>query len=150
MLRPAALGQRSCSRPSDSHLITGLARRSEQDSARRVERAHYTGAQMAKRPTLEERIETISHLREQCDTGEASRTLLGKEISCKSSLAVAAAARAIGELGLEELGHELPKAFARLLREPAKSDPQCAAKLAIVEALSALDAPTDDLFPRSH
>lgn len=100
---------------------------------------------MATRPTVEERLEAVQATRDEPDS-EASRSLLRKELGSKTSHVVAAAARVVGDLEIEELGRLLPAAFQRFLRDPVKTDPRCAAKLAIAEALVALGAPTDDLF----
>jgi len=100
---------------------------------------------MSPRQTIEERLAAVAAAREDPES-EASRALLAKELASKASHVVAAAAHVVGELHLEELGRLLPAAFQRFLRDPVKTDPQCAAKLAIAEALAELDAPTDDLF----
>ncbi len=100
---------------------------------------------MAARPSLEQRLADIAALRDR-PVDEAARALLRKELGSKNGAAVAAAAQLVGELGLEELGKSLVVAFSRLLRDPIKSDPRCVAKIALVEALAALGAPTDDLF----
>jgi hypothetical protein len=59
---------------------------------------------------------------------------------------VASAAKLVAEHTLEALVPELPLAFERLLEQPAKRDPGCRGKVAIVRALHTLDSWDDRVF----
>lgn len=69
-------------------------------------------------------------------------------LSVKQGPVVAKAARIVGELEIEALVPDLHAAFERLLLNPVKSDPGCAAKTAIARALYTMGAYEDALFLR--
>jgi HEAT repeat protein len=64
----------------------------------------------------------------------------------KSNLVVAKAAKLAGDFELPELQPELVSAFERFMRDPAKNDRGCAAKMEIARALEALGAPEAAVF----
>jgi HEAT repeat protein len=61
---------------------------------------------------------------------------------------VATAAQIAGEAELAELEPDLTRAFERLMRNPVKTDPGCAAKIALIEALTQLDGAAEDVYLR--
>ncbi|HEV3260781.1 MAG TPA: HEAT repeat domain-containing protein [Gemmataceae bacterium] len=65
-----------------------------------------------------------------------------------SNLVVAEAAEIAGKGQLGELAPDLVAAFDRFLESPAKTDKQCRAKTAVVEALNGLEFPEEDVFLR--
>lgn len=67
-------------------------------------------------------------------------------MSAREGAIVAKAATIAGELELDELGPDLRAAFHRLLEQPVKRDPGCAAKTAIASALHRSGAYEDALF----
>jgi HEAT repeat protein len=89
-----------------------------------------------KRVTFEDELRTLSDVAANPRSDDA-RSRLTVGLRSKRSLVVARAARLIKEHALEGFEAELKDAFARFLRhdDPAKSDPVCQAKLALIEAL---------------
>lgn len=102
---------------------------------------------MAKKRALEETLKELHRLR--ADPGsEASQAELRRIVARDSSLAVAKAAAIVGDFTLGALVADLKAAFDRFFAEPARSDPGCAAKRAIVEALRRLDEGDLELYRR--
>jgi HEAT repeat protein len=102
---------------------------------------------MAKRKSLEESLVEIRALRGH-PTSEESIQQLQKGLSDKSNHVVAAAAEIASELWIEDLEEALVEAFDRFMIDPLKTDPGCAAKAAITEALYRMDAYQQELFLR--
>ena len=73
---------------------------------------------------------------------------LAKGLADRNNYIAAKAARVAGEVNAREVIPQLETAFERFLTNPAKTDPQCQAKIAIAKALSALDYQEPDLFLR--
>jgi HEAT repeat protein len=65
--------------------------------------------------------------------------LLRKSLQDRTSLVVAEAAKTAAELHIVELIPDLLAAYARLFENPAKADPKCWGKTAIVRALTTMD-----------
>jgi HEAT repeat protein len=72
--------------------------------------------------------------------------LIAASLRHKSHLVAARAARAVREGGLTTLSADLIATFPRLLEDPIRRDPGCAAKLEIVRALMALDVPAPEVY----
>src|SRR6266852_5744188 len=89
---------------------------------------------MAKRQTTETKVAHLKTLRNDPHSS-AALTELRKVLADRSNYVVARAAEIVGEFEIRTLAPELVAAFHRLTIEPAKTDPQCLAKTAIVEAL---------------
>ncbi len=70
--------------------------------------------------------------------GDERTQYLAKSLQAKSNFLVANAARIIAREDITELENELILSFERLLKTPLKSDPSCAAKIAILETLISL------------
>jgi HEAT repeat protein len=61
---------------------------------------------------------------------------------------VARAAAVVADGDRVELAPDLAGAFDRFMTDPLRTDPTCAAKTALVEALARLDAPADEVYLR--
>jgi HEAT repeat protein len=92
---------------------------------------------LPRRRKLEETLAALRRVREDPQS-EESRVELRRVLEAEGSHAVARAAALVGELDLA-LADELARSFDRFFRDPAKSDPGCSAKTAIVEALRHLE-----------
>ncbi len=82
---------------------------------------------------------------EQARSADELRKALGDQ----SNYYVAKAASLVARLGLDELVPDLAAAFDRFMTDPAKKDPQCWAKNAIVKALKDLGYSDADFFLRA-
>ncbi|MGH7790284.1 MAG: HEAT repeat domain-containing protein [Candidatus Binatia bacterium] len=100
---------------------------------------------MARGRQLDEQLQQLARARRDPGSAE-SMALLRRVLAGKSSHAAAAAAQIVGEAELHVLAPELVAAFARFLQQPVKSDPGCAAKAAIADALYRLNAAEIDLY----
>jgi hypothetical protein len=101
-----------------------------------------------KRRPLEETLQALRRVRQAPEAEESLRELravLGGE----GSHAVARAATLVGELGLGTLVPDLIAAFPRFFEDPLRTDPGCAAKVAIVEALRRLEQDERVLYRRA-
>ena len=72
--------------------------------------------------------------------------LIAASLRHRSHLVAARAARAVREGNLTALSGDLVAAFPRLLEDPIRRDPGCAAKLEIVRALLAFEVPAPDVY----
>ena len=79
----------------------------------------------------------------------AALEALVEVLRSREASAMAKAAAVAAEQDLQELRPELLAACTRLLEAPAKADPGCAAKAALVEALDRLGHPEAELFARA-
>jgi len=100
---------------------------------------------MAKAPSIEDKLAELASLGKDPDTPEA-RKQLHKHLTSKISLIVARAAAIVAHLEDHEFTPDLIAAFHRFMKDPAKTDKGCAAKIAIVKALLAADCDDDGLF----
>ena len=91
---------------------------------------------MARRPTDDALIERVAEIAGGSDAALAD---LRQALARMSSVLVARAARAAASLGATELMPDLLAAFGRLLDAPYKADEGCLAKVALAEALDAMD-----------
>jgi HEAT repeat protein len=88
--------------------------------------------------SVEDRIQRLRQLRAAPPDGDGEAAIR-KGLQDRSNLVAAEAAKTIAALRLSSLIPALVAAFEPLFDEPAKSDPKCWAKTAIVKALTDLD-----------
>ena len=100
---------------------------------------------MAKRLTLEEKIALIREIGENEITADKLLSLKNY-LREKSNILVRKAAKVIEKREIRDFIPELQEAFARFMENPAKSDPNCLAKMAIIDTLYALDHTCLDLY----
>jgi len=100
-----------------------------------------------KRRPLEATLLALRRVRESPHT-EESRQELRRVLQGESCHAVARAATLVGELGLEAFVPDLVAAFPRFFDGLPRTDPGCAAKTAIVEALRRLERDERALYRR--
>lgn len=74
---------------------------------------------------------------------------LRKLVSSKSNHVAGAAAEVLGDWDAHDAGPDLAAAFDRFMNDPVKTDPGCAAKRPIVEALIELQYADADLYLRA-
>jgi len=79
----------------------------------------------------------------------AARAAIRDALGSPIGLVVAAAARLVAEAELVELVPLFAPVWARFLADPARSDPGCQAKGAVVEALCRLERDPDDVLLRA-
>lgn len=97
------------------------------------------------KPTLEDELEALAAVSGDPSAPDA-RARLSAGLASPHGLVVAEAARLAKEHRVEGLDAELVVAFARLMDDPVKRDPGCHGKLAILEALDALEASEEETF----
>jgi HEAT repeat protein len=100
---------------------------------------------MAKSRKLEELIEQVNRCRES-PTTEVSVEALRQILKSKHSVAIASAAKLIGESAISELVPDLVAAFNRLMEKPIERDIGCTGKFRIAEALYKMGRSEADLF----
>ncbi|MCG6862284.1 MAG: hypothetical protein LJE70_13565 [Chromatiaceae bacterium] len=90
----------------------------------------------------------IERYRQLCEAGEAATVVEAtrKALGDRHHLLVARGAEQCAERLLYDLEPSLLQAYARLLENPAKKDPSCAAKGAIARALVSLDSQDSGFF----
>jgi HEAT repeat protein len=101
-----------------------------------------------KRRPLEATLLALRRVRESPHT-EESRQELRRVLQGEGCHAVARAATLVGELGLEAFVPDLVAAFPRFFDGLPRTDPGCAAKTAIVEALRRLERDERALYRRA-
>jgi HEAT repeat protein len=100
---------------------------------------------MARSKALENTLAELAKIRSEPLTSE-SRALLRKVLAGRSSHAAAKAAEIAGELEVDALTPDLVAAFHRFLVNAEKSDPGCAAKAAIADALYRIGAAETETY----
>ncbi|MGC9521278.1 MAG: HEAT repeat domain-containing protein [Anaerolineae bacterium] len=100
---------------------------------------------MGKSQRLEDRLASLGALRAD-PTSEESLQALQKALTSKANHVVARAAEIVGEFQLTELEGDVVAAFDRFMTNAQKTDPGCAAKTSIVEALYRMEAYQPDIF----
>lgn len=95
--------------------------------------------------SLENRLYELRQVRTD-PTSEPAIEKLHQALGNKSNHLVAAAARIVDEFEIGEFEDDLIQAFERFMEDPVKTDPTCAAKTAIVKALSRIEFGHEDLF----
>jgi len=93
----------------------------------------------------EDALEELHRLRQSFPRPAAAEELR-PYLRHRSNLVVAKAAKLASEFELAELQPYLVSAFERFMRDPAKNDRGCAAKMEIARALEALGAPEAAVF----
>jgi HEAT repeat protein len=102
---------------------------------------------MPKSRTLEDTLAALHRLRDD-PYAPAALAELRRVLAGKTSHAIAKAAQIAGESEIGVLTPELVAAFDRLMTNPVKSDPTCAGKTAIAEALYRIGHDDDTVFLR--
>ena len=113
--------------------------------ARRKLTALPEATSMAKAASIEDRLADLARIGKSPDTPEA-RKQLRKHLASKVSLVAARTAEIVAHLEDHDLVPDLVAAFHRFMRDPAKTDKGCAAKMLIVKALLAADCDDEELF----
>lgn len=98
-----------------------------------------------KSKSVSEKRAELNALRDQLSTPEAGQALR-KALNDRANRVVAKAAELIAETGDRQFEDELKSAWQRLLGDPAKADPGCLAKTAIVETLVKLECRDLDFY----
>lgn len=102
---------------------------------------------MARSRKLDEALASLKAIRNDL-TSEAAVATLQQVINGKHSIAIAQAAKLIGEAELYDLKPELVNAFERFMKKPADTDPGCKAKEKIAETLYRMEFSDEQLFLR--
>jgi HEAT repeat protein len=102
---------------------------------------------MAKTRVLEQTLADLSRIRQEPMSAVNAATVRAV-LKGKSSHAVAKAAEVVAKLEIDDLKAELAAAFERLLVDSVKTDPTCAAKTAIADALYRMGADEPMIFLR--
>ncbi len=98
---------------------------------------------------FERKLEALASLvRAASLAGRRRRAVAQKALKDRSNYLVSKAAASVGELRLTALIPDLLRSFDRFMLDPAKTDPQCWAKNAIVKALKDLNHDDPAVFLR--
>jgi HEAT repeat protein len=100
---------------------------------------------MAKSRKLEETLTLLAQVRDE-PASEQGLSILRQVLNSKFSVAIAQAAKRVGDAEITELIPELVTAFNRCLITPATTDPSCVAKKAIAEALYRMNYSDETVF----
>jgi HEAT repeat protein len=100
---------------------------------------------MAKSKKQDELLASLAEVRNE-PTSEAGVAVLRQVLSSKFSIAIAQAAKVIGDSELQLLNPELTAAFSKFMVNGAETDPSCKAKQRIAEALYRMDYAEESLF----
>ncbi len=100
---------------------------------------------MPKAASIEDRLAEVAELSKAPDTPEL-RKLLRKHLASKVSLVVAKSAGIAAHIEDRKSIPDLTAAFYRFMTDAAKNDKGCAAKIAVVRALLAVDCDDEELF----
>ncbi|MGF1495271.1 MAG: HEAT repeat domain-containing protein [Elainellaceae cyanobacterium] len=100
---------------------------------------------MAKSQKLEQTLSTLKSIRND-PTAESAVQALRQVLKSKFGVAVAQAAKLVGDAELYDLKPDLAAAFERLMDKPQDRDPGCQAKERIAEALYKLEFSNEQLF----
>jgi HEAT repeat protein len=103
---------------------------------------------VGKRLSVDEKLAAIRQLRDREPSPEVLAELR-RAAGDRSNLVVAAAATTAADRRYSELAPAIEAAFDRFMEEPEKDDKLCRAKLAIVQALDALDREAAGVFERA-
>ena len=101
---------------------------------------------MAKKHSIEATLARLGKLTKVSLTDDDVQDIQ-KALNSANNVIVAKAAKVAAACRLTALLPQMAKAFAQCMNNPTKTDKGCFAKLAIVEALDALDAPDDKRRP---
>jgi HEAT repeat protein len=97
------------------------------------------------RQAFEEKLAAIESLR---SSPQSALEPVRKALRDRNNLICSKAAKLAGDLLLRETIPDLVEAFDRFLKDPAKTDPQCWAKIAVVKALKDLGHDDPAVFLR--
>jgi hypothetical protein len=100
---------------------------------------------MAKSKKVDAAIALLDSIRPEPQSDRAI-AILRQLLQDKPAIAVANAAKLIGDEDLRDLIPDLLAAFPRLMAEPVDRDPGCFAKFRIAEALYKLEIPSEAIF----
>ena len=100
---------------------------------------------MARSRKLEEALACLQSARHDL-TAETAISTVQDVLNSKFSIAVAQAAKLVGDAELHVLRPDLISAFERFMQKPAKTDPGCKAKESIAETLYKLEFSDETLF----
>ncbi|GAB1540254.1 hypothetical protein NUACC21_29230 [Scytonema sp. NUACC21] len=100
---------------------------------------------MAKSRKLEDTLSILTQIREN-PIDEAALATLRQVIKSKYSVAIARAAKMVGELAIASLIPDLVAAFERMMVKPAETDQGCLAKKEIAETLYRLEYSEENVF----
>ena len=95
--------------------------------------------------SFDQKLARLKQLESEPKSDENIRKI-GKALLDSNSVLTAKAARIAAKLGIRELEPDLLNAFHRYVQASAKSDPGCRAKIAIMDALNAMDYSKPDIF----
>ena len=99
------------------------------------------------RQAFDRKIEALDALRRSPDA-QATRSRLRTALKERNNFLVARAAAIVADLRFDDLIPDLLDAYQRFFVDPAKSDPQCLAKLGLVRALRDLEHHVADPYIR--
>lgn len=94
---------------------------------------------------LEEMLSALTQIRD-APVDEKAIATLRQVLKSKYSVAVARAAKMVGELSMTQLIPDLAATFERMMVKPAETDQGCLAKKEIAETLYRLEYSKEDLF----
>jgi hypothetical protein len=100
---------------------------------------------VAKSKKQDELLASLAEVRDE-PTSEAGVAVLRQILNSKFSIAIAQAAKVIGDSELQLLIPELTAAFSKFMVNGAETDPSCKAKQRIAEALYRMDYAEESLF----
>ncbi|MCU0568081.1 MAG: HEAT repeat domain-containing protein [Oculatellaceae cyanobacterium Prado106] len=100
---------------------------------------------MAKSRKQEELLASLAEVRED-PTSDAGMKVLGQILKSKSAIAIAQAAKVIGDAEIRSLIPDLVACFPQFMSRPAETDPGCNAKRRIAEALYRMEYADETLF----
>lgn len=103
------------------------------------------GPIMARSQKLEDTLAILNTVRNDV-TSEIAISTLQQVLRSKFSIAVAQAAKLVGDAEIYDLKPELVNAFERFMKKPETTDPGCKAKEYIAETLYKLDFSDETLF----
>ena len=100
---------------------------------------------VAKTTSLEDRLAEIATLSKATDVPE-TRAQLRKHLASKTSLIAAKTAEIVAKIDDHDFTQDLIAAFHRFMKDAAKIDKGCVAKIAIVKALLAAECDDEELY----
>jgi hypothetical protein len=103
---------------------------------------------MAPKNPVDERFREVQNLRHEADS-KILRKKISSALQDRSNLVVSEAAKIIREFELTGFESELLASWERLLTNPAKLDPGCTAKTAIIEALGQFDFDDPEFYAKA-
>jgi HEAT repeat protein len=93
---------------------------------------------LVRNSAYEQKLADLEALRNAGDAGPETRRALARALGDRNNYVVAKAAAIVAALSVGQLVPDLLAAYHRFFTDPAKSDPQCWAKTALIKALADL------------